>query len=844
MLEKSSEGSTLKAETTASRPSKSEGAKTGKSAKAGGDVVTAIAKVKLSREEVIADYRVAYLSRQASLIGRKEVLTGKAKFGIFGDGKEIPQLALARAFKEGDVRSGYYRDQTFMFAAGLLSVEQFFAQLYADTDVDREPASAGRGMNCHFGTRMLDENGAWRSQIDVKNSSSDISPTGGQMARLLGLAYASKLYRNEPALSAHGGPFSRGGNEVAFGTIGDASTSEGIFWETLNAAGVLQVPLVMSVWDDGYGISVPREHQTCKGSISEALKGFQREGAGKSGFEIHTVKGWDYLACVDTYALAVGRTREEHVPALVHVQELTQPQGHSTSGSHERYKSKERLAWEEDHCCLRRMKAWMVSQGFATLDDFESWEAEDRKAVETARSRAWEAYNAPLKSEREEALAALSAVTSGAAAAGREALATRLGQLSQEVRSAITLNRKSVATALTRAVFALRGETFPEAQQLRAFESSYLETNRRRYNSHLHSESSESPLLVEEVKPVYSDASEVVDGRVVLLRCFDKLFERDPRVFALGEDVGKLGDVNLVFEGLSAKFGDLRVTDTGIREATILGQGLGAAMRGLRPLVDIQYLDYLLYALQIMSDDLATLHYRTRGGQKAPVIVRTKGHRLEGIWHTGSPIGMILNALRGMYVCVPRNCVQAAGLYNTLTRGDNPALVIEVLNGYRLKERVPDNVGEFRVPLGVPEVLREGGHITIVTYGACVRVAQEAAEQLAALDISAEIVDVQTLLPFDLTGVIGASIRKTNAVLFLDEDVPGGASAYMMQQVLDNQDVWDHLDAPPRCLAAVPNRSPYATDGDYFSKPNAEDVVTAAYEICRVRNARAFPGMR
>lgn len=845
MLEKTSESGATGAVSPA-YAGKNGGKATNTNARAGTKPVVH----KLSREEVLADYRTGVRSRQASLIGRKEVLTGKAKFGIFGDGKEVPQLAMARAFRDGDVRSGYYRDQTFMFAAGLLTPEQFFAQLYANTDVDQEPASAGRGMNCHFGTRALNAQGQWLSQTTTKNSSSDISPTGGQMARLLGLAYASKLYRNEKALqSAHeafskGSTFSQGGNEVAFGTIGDASTSEGIFWETLNAAGVLQVPLVMSVWDDGYGISVPREHQTIKGSISEALKGFQRNNTHPGGFEIYTVKGWDYAACVDTYVRATETTRREHVPALIHVQELTQPQGHSTSGSHERYKSKERLAWEEEHCCLRRMRAWIVEQGFATVAELEAWETEDRKSIEEARSKAWERYNAPLKTEREEALVILQNSSAGAVAAGLADLASKLDALSQELRTVVTLNRKAIASVFTRAVFLLRGQTFEGANTLRTWRDAYVQTNRNRYNSHLHSESAESPLLVPEVKPVFSDASETVDGRVVLLRCFEKLFERDPRVFALGEDVGKLGDVNLVFEGLNAKFGDLRVTDTGIREATILGQGLGAAMRGLRPLVDIQYLDYLLYALQVMSDDLATLHYRTRGGQKAPVIVRTKGHRLEGIWHTGSPIGMILSALRGMYVCVPRNCVQAAGLYNTLMQGDNPALVIEVLNGYRLKERVPDNVGEFTVPLGVPEVLREGSHITLVTYGACVRVAAEAAEQLATMGIEVELIDVQTLLPFDVRGLIGASIRKTGAVLFLDEDVPGGASAYMMQQVLDGQEVYDFLDAPPRTLAAAPNRSPYASDGDYFSKPSAEDVVEAVYEICRVRDAKTFPSLR
>ncbi|NBO39198.1 transketolase [bacterium] len=791
-------------------------------------------KITLSREEILSDYRVGHRSRLASLAGRKEVLTGKAKFGIFGDGKEVPQLAMAKAFREGDIRSGYYRDQTFMMAAGLLSVREFFSQLYADTDVNHEPSSAGRQMNCHFGTRMLDANGNWLPVVERKQSSSDISPTAGQMSRLLGLAYASKLYRNEPALQNAGGGFSRNGSEVAFGTIGDASTSEGIFWETLNAAGVLQVPLVMSVWDDGYGISVPREHQTIKSSISEALAGFQSRGTAK-GYDLHVVAGWDYPKLVEAYALGVEKTRREHMPALFHIVELTQPQGHSTSGSHERYKSKERLAWEEDHDCLRRMRRWIVEQRFATEAELDLMESEDRKLVEESRKEAWELYLSPLREERSIAQAKLDAL----AQAGLKN-STKVGSCADDLRSGVTLNRRLIHTNIRKAVLALRGENHPLADDLRAFAVQSMETNKRRYGSHLLSESEDNPLQLQGIPARYSETSESVDGRVVLLKLFEHFFQSNPRFFALGEDVGKLGDVNLVFEGLNAKFGDLRVTDTGIREATILGQGIGCALRGLRPLVDIQYLDYLLYALQVMSDDLATLHFRTAGGQKAPVIIRTKGHRLEGIWHTGSPIGMILHAVRGIHVCVPRNMTQAAGLYNTLFAGDNPALVIEVLNAYRLKEKVPDNLTEFRVPLGVPEVIHVGNDLTIVTYGACVRVALDAAAELAELGVSVEIIDVQTLLPFDTQAIISKSLQKTNMVVFFDEDVPGGASAYMMQQVLEGQKAYEFLDAPPRTLTALASRAPYASDADYYCKPSSEDLVEMVIEMMSERFGARF----
>lgn len=799
-------------------------------------VSTATGKVAISFEEIVEDYRLGYRSRIASLIGRKEVLTGKAKFGIFGDGKEVPQLAMAKAFREGDFRSGYYRDQTFMFATGMSDTSEFFAQLYANPNPVLEPASAGRAMSCHFGSRLIDEQGRWKPQVRSRNSSADISPTAGQMARLLGLAYASKLYRHESSLQGdHVSGFSFGGNEVAFGTIGDASTSEGVFWETINAAGVLRVPMIVSVWDDGYGISVPTACQTTKGSISAVLAGFSRDG-GPEGYDIYVVKGWDYLALCDAYLLGVEKVRRDHVPALFHITELTQPQGHSTSGSHERYKSSERLAWEEEHDCLRRMRAWMVSEKIATAEQIDHWEAEDRQLVERARSEAYEAYTAPIREERALVLSMLHRMAGEAG----EAQAA-VGTIATELSNALTLTRKIVQSSMVKALAAMRGLENPIKPELAAFLRRYREENIRRYGSHLLSESAESPMRVKEIRPVYGESPEVVDGRVVLQRCFDYHFRTNPLVVALGEDVGKLGDVNLVYEGLNERYGDLRVTDTGIREATIVGQGIGMALRGLRPIVDIQYIDYLLYALQVISDDLATLHYRTRGGQKAPVIIRTKGHRLEGIWHTGSPMGMILNAMRGLHVCVPRNMTQAAGFYATLLQADDPALVIEVLNAYRLKERVPANLGVFTVPLGIPEIIREGTDVTVVTYGACCRIAMEAAEALQRAGIAAEIVDVRTLLPFDVEHSIVRSLARTNAVLFLDEDVPGGASAFMMQQVLEVERGYEHLDAPPRTLTARPHRAAYGTDGDYFCKPSADDVFAVVYAMMRERDPERFP---
>lgn len=787
------------------------------------------------RQVVLNDYRIAYESRQASLLGRREVLTGKAKFGIFGDGKEVAQIAMAKSFRNGDIRSGYYRDQTFMLAIGELTVQQFFAQLYAHTDVEAEPASAGRSMNGHFGTRMLDENGAWRNLTAAKQSSSDISPTGGQMPRLLGLAYASKLYRNNPGLAGMT-QFSDKGNEVAFGTIGNASTSEGHFFEAINAAGVLQVPMCMSVWDDEYGISVHAKYQTTKQNISEILKGFQRDKNGE-GYDIFVAKGWDYPGLCDTYEKAVSVCRKEHVPVLVHVREMTQPQGHSTSGSHERYKSKERLAWEEEYDCLNQMRKWMLENNIATADELEEVEAQLKKSVKEAQKRAWEAFNAPIKQE----IAELNGLLDGLAATGQtEAIQAIKAALS----STMDACRRDIFVAVKKALRITLGNDSTARAALISWVEEQHRLNADRYNSYLFTDSAESAMKAVEVKPIYAAEPKQLDGREILNACFVANFERDPRVVAFGEDVGKIGDVNQGFAGLQEQFGEIRITDTGIREQTIMGQGLGLAMRGLRPIAEIQYLDYLLFGLQTLSDDVATLSYRTKAGQKAPLIVRTRGHRLEGIWHSGSPIGMIINSIRGMHLLVPRNMTQAAGFYNLLLRADEPALVIECLNGYRLKESLPDNIGEFTVPLGVPEVLQTGNDVTIVTYGSCCRIAQEAIEQLQEVGIFVELIDVQSLLPFDIHHSIVESLKKTNRVLFFDEDVPGGASAYMMQQVLEVQKGYQYLDSAPRTLTAQPHRAAYGTDGDYFSKPSPEDVFEAVYDLMREAQPGRFPLFR
>ena len=756
------------------------------------------------------------------------MLRGNATFGIFGDGKEVAQLAMAKAFRPGDWRSGYYRDQTFMWATRMSNIRSFFSQLYGNATVDADPASGGRQMGNHFATRFLDEKGEFLRSVEMPNSTADVSNVAGWMPRLVGLAYASKLYRQNPQLKGDQDGFSIDGNEVAFGTIGDAATSEGPFWEAVNAIGVLQVPVALSVWDDGYGISVPITAETTKASISDVLRGFTPDD--RPGIDIHVVPGWDYPALVEAYLNGVERVRREHKPALFHINELTQPQGHSTSGSHERYKTKERLRFEKEFDCIARMRDWVIESGIASESQIEGWEAADKEAVEAARDLAWEAFQSPIRDERDRLVAIL-----------KRSDSSEVAELTDTLSEASKVTRSQVISSASRSLNEMRGTDSPQRSELARFLKEYQKENLERYNSHVYSRSEQSPLKVPVVPAEYSDKSPAVDGRQVLLRNFDANFARDPRLFVIGEDVGKLGDVNLVFEGLQAKYGDLRITDTGIREATILGQSIGAAMRGLRPICDIQYLDYFLYALQTASDDLASLHWRTVGGQKAPVIIRTKGHRLVGIWHSGSPMAVIIHALRGIYVAVPRNMTQAAGFYNTLFRGDNPGLVIEVLNGYRLKERVPDNVGEFTVPLGVPEVLREGSDVTVVTYGACCAIALEAAGVLQDLGVSTEVIDVQTLNPFDLKQSIVGSLEKTHAVLFLDEDMPGGASAFMMQQVLEVQQGWWHLDSAPRTLAASPNRPAYGPDGDYFTKPNRESIVNTVYEMMRERQPWRFP---
>ncbi|MBU6325032.1 MAG: transketolase [Bacteroidetes bacterium] len=785
------------------------------------------------KAEIIRDFKVAFQSRQASLIGRKEVLTGKAKFGIFGDGKELAQIAMAKAFRHGDFRSGYYRDQTFMFATGMSNIKAFFAQLYAHPSVDAEPASAGRSMNGHFGTRLLDEHGNWLPQTDRFNSSADISPTGSQMPRLLGLALASKIYRENTAL--HGATqFSNKGNEIAFGTIGNASTSEGMFWEVMNAAAVMQVPMAISVWDDGYGISVPARFQTAKENISALMAGFQTNKEGKA-MELFTAKGWDYVALCETYREAANVCREQHTPVLVHITEMTQPQGHSTSGSHERYKSKERLEWEQEFDCIRQFKLWIVANNIASEEELNALEETYTAEVRAWQKEAWSEFQAEIKTDLNACCAALDAAALQTNdAASLQGISARLKAIGEPLL-------KDIGNAIHEALRLTLHEDETMRAPLLAFCQDFFQSNAARYSSHLHSTSKHNVFQVHHEPALYDADSPMKDGREILQACFDANLERDPRVFAFGEDLGKIGDVNQGFAGLQEKYGELRVGDRGIREASIIGEGIGCALRGLRPIAEIQYLDYLLYALQIMSDDIATLQYRTRGGQKAPVIIRTRGHRLEGIWHSGSPMGMIVHAVRGMHVCVPRNMTQAAGMYNTLLQCDEPALVVECLNGYRLKEKLPANMGSFTVSLGIPEVIREGSDITIVTYGSCCRIAVEAAELLSEAGIDVEIIDVQTLLPFDLNHSITKRLQETNRVLFLDEDVPGGATAYMMQQVLEVQGAYQYLDSAPSTLTAKAHRPAYGSDGDYFSKPSADDVFTAVYQIMHEADPKRFP---
>jgi pyruvate/2-oxoglutarate/acetoin dehydrogenase E1 component/TPP-dependent pyruvate/acetoin dehydrogenase alpha subunit len=799
--------------------------------------ITTKQKIVITRDEVLRDYETGWISRHMSLVGRREVLTGKAKFGIFGDGKELPQLVMAKCFREGDFRSGYYRDQTFMFATGMLTVRAFFAQLYANVEPGADSATGGRMMNGHFATRLLDEKGSWLPLATLKNSSADISPTAGQMPRLLGLAYASKLYRNLPELAAMSKPFSRNGAEVAFGTIGNASTSEGHFFEVLNAAGVLRVPMAISVWDDGYGISVPAELQTTKSSISAAMSGMDADSEGR-GVRILSARGWDYESLHDLYLPAIERMRHDHIPALFHIQELTQPQGHSTSGSHERYKTPERLQWEKEFDCLTQMRLWMVRETIATEEELSAIEKRAQQFVETERKAAFAETLAAITAERDAAHEILRICDTPG-----KCPAPTLEALRTSIKNPLGLSRKLVQANLTRAAIALRECSCATGHQIREATLAYRRTNNERYSSYLFSDSAESPFRARPIAPVYPEQPEMVDGRHILQRCFETHFARDPSIFVIGEDVGRLGDVNLVFEGLQDRFGPLRLTDTGIREASIAGQGIGAALRGLRPIVDIQYLDYLLYALQTLSDDLATLHYRTAGGQKAPVVIRTKGHRLEGVWHSGSPLGLVVNALRGVHVLVPRDMTTAAGFYNLALRSDHPTLIIETLNAYRLKESMPSNVGDFIIPFGVPETLRVGSHVTLVTYGACCRIALEAAELLSEMSIDVEVIDVRSLSPFDIHHHIARSVTKTGALVVVDEDGPAGASAYMLQQILEEQNGYDLLDARPRTLTAKPHRPAYGSDGDYFSKPNIEEIVEQVYATMNERSPERFPSI-
>ena len=788
------------------------------------------------KAQVLEDYKLANISRETSLLGRREVLTGKAKFGIFGDGKEIPQIAMARFFQEGDFRSGYYRDQTFMMAIGALSVEQFFAQLYANPSIEEEPASGGRSMNGHFATRSLDAQGQWKNLAEMKNSSADISPTAGQMPRLLGLAQASKIYRHHENLE-NVEKFSKGGNEVAFGTIGDSSTSEGLFWETINAAGVLQVPMVMSVWDDGHGISVPKKYQTTKESISEVLKGFQREKGKSNGYEIFKTKGWDYAGLIETYEKAVKVAREEHCPVLIHVEEVTQPQGHSTSGSHERYKSKDRLAWEAEYDCIAQLGKWIIKHEMATEEDLEEIKKEAKKVVRESKKAAWDSFVSKVMSEKFEALDIL------------EAMQQEYGEetyINEAIDSLKALNeplRKELMGVTKKVVRKSRHLDSSSRKDLVRWINNAGLQNLTSYSSKLYSESDNSPLMQQSIPPSYDEGAEEVDGRVILRDNFDRLLAQYPEALIFGEDSGKIGDVNQGLEGLQEKYGELRVSDTGIREATIAGQGIGMAMRGLRPIAEIQYLDYLLYALQILSDDLATLHYRSAGGQKAPLIVRTRGHRLEGIWHSGSPMGVIINALRGIHVCVPRNLTDAAAMYNTLMKGDDPALIIEPLNAYRSKEKMPTNLGEFQLELGVPEIVQEGNDLTVVSYGSTCNVVEQSLTELQEMGIDAELIDVKTLLPFDKHHGIVESLKKTNKLLIIDEDVSGAASAFILQQVLEVQKGYYHLDVEPATLTAKDHRPAYGTDGDYFSKPSLDDIVEKAYQMMRDTKPDQYPAL-
>jgi pyruvate/2-oxoglutarate/acetoin dehydrogenase E1 component/TPP-dependent pyruvate/acetoin dehydrogenase alpha subunit len=784
------------------------------------------------KNEVLNDYKIAVTSRECSLLGRKEVLTGKAKFGIFGDGKEVPQLAMAKAFKIGDFRSGYYRDQTFMMAIGELTVQEFFAGLYGHVDINFDPMSAGRQMGGHFQTHSLNEDGTWKNLTIQKNSSSDISPTAAQIPRLLGLAQASKIYKNVDGIDATN--FSNNGNEVAWGTIGNASTSEGLFFESMNAAGVLQIPIVLSVWDDEYGISVHAKYQTTKESISEILSGFQRNEE-QEGFEIIKVKGWDYADLVATYERAGQIAREEHVPVLIHVIELTQPQGHSTSGSHERYKNEERLDWERNFDCIKQMKLWMITYNIGTEEELNEIEKNAKKEVLEAKKAAWEAYLNPIKAEKTELITLIQNV------ADKSINKVFIQKYTSDLESNKEPLRKDLLIIARKVLRMIINED--SKVELSKWIQDYIKKIQPKYSSHLYSESNSSVLSIKEVAPTYDETKEEVDARVILRDNFDVIFTKYPQTLIFGEDAGNIGDVNQGLEGMQKKYGTFRVTDVGIREASIIGQGIGMAMRGLRPIAEIQYLDYLLYAIQILSDDLATLQYRSHGKQKAPLIIRTRGHRLEGIWHSGSPMGMIINAIRGIHVLVPRNMTKAAGFYNTLLEADEPALVVECLNGYRFKEKLPTNLGEFKTPIGVVETIKEGESITLVSYGSTLRLVEQAAKELLEIGIDCEIIDVQSLLPFDIHHDIVKSIMKTNRLLVIDEDVPGGATAYIMQHILENQNAYDYLDSKPQTLTAQAHRPAYGTDGDYFSKPSVEDIYEKVYAMMSEVNPKKYPSL-
>jgi len=793
---------------------------------------TTISVDKKYKEEVLNDFRTARVSREVSLMGRREVLSGKAKFGIFGDGKEVAQLAMAKQFKNGDFRSGYYRDQTFMMAIGALTVKQYFAALYAHTDIEKEPASGGRQMGGHFATRSLNTDGSWKNLMEQKNSSADISPTAGQMPRLVGLALASKVYRKSEAL--HGMTnFTNKGNEVAFGTIGDASTSEGPFWESINAAGVLQIPFAMSVWDDGFGISVARKHQTTKDSISDALSGMQRDKK-TPGYEIFVTKGWDYPSLCETYEKAIKLCRDEHVPVLIHVKEVNQPQGHSTSGSHERYKSEERLKWEVEYDCIEKFRAFILESDIATNEELEVIEKAAKKEVSSQKREAWTEFLADLN---QSAIAVQPMLDALATESSNGAF---IKKIADDLKSEMNPIRKDVISATKKALRHMRTETSASKTELLNWLKASEVVNEDRYSSHLYSQSDQSAMNVAAVPPTY-DGDDMIDGRLVLRENFDKIFTNMPEVLTYGEDTGKIGGVNQSMEGMQEKFGELRVADTGIREATIIGQGIGMAMRGLRPIAEIQYLDYLLYGIQIMSDDLATVHYRTKGGQKAPLIIRTRGHRLEGVWHSGSPMGMILNSIRGIHVCTPRNMTKAAGFYNTLLKSDDPALVIEPLNGYRIKEKKPTNFGEFCEPLGTPEITQEGTDLTLVSYGATFNLCTLAVKELAAVGISVELIDAQCLLPFDINGMITESLKKTNKLVIVDEDYESGATAYMLDQILVKQKGYYHLDSEPITLTAKDHRPAYGTDGDYFSKPSIETIFDGVYDVMKESNPTEYP---